>query len=186
MNEALIQLLTAKNYEDITIKELCEKAGVNRSTFYAHYESMSELLDEISDHVNHAFLSSFHTTADEILGNINQVSSEKLVFIRSEFIRPYLNHVKSYKAVYKAMLRNPQTLKFEQQYRKNFNLILTAIYRRFEIEEDEIVYWSSFYISGTAAVIRKWIQMDCEDDVEKIENILIRCILHSSMESKNV
>ena len=37
MNEALLILLETKEYEFITIKEICEKAGVNRSTFYLHY-----------------------------------------------------------------------------------------------------------------------------------------------------
>ena len=30
----------------ITVKEICEKAGVNRSTFYLHYENTTDLLQE--------------------------------------------------------------------------------------------------------------------------------------------
>lgn len=41
MDEALIALLEKKNYEFITVKEICEKAGVNRSTFYLHYETIA-------------------------------------------------------------------------------------------------------------------------------------------------
>ena len=33
MDEALILLLEKKEYSFITVKEICEKAGVNRSTF---------------------------------------------------------------------------------------------------------------------------------------------------------
>lgn len=33
MDEALLALLQKKDYESITVKEVCEKAGVNRSTF---------------------------------------------------------------------------------------------------------------------------------------------------------
>lgn len=36
MDEALLALLQKKDYEFITVKEVCEKAGVNRSTFYLH------------------------------------------------------------------------------------------------------------------------------------------------------
>ena len=46
MDEALIRLLEKKNYEFITVKEICTKAGVNRSTFYLHYETMDDLLME--------------------------------------------------------------------------------------------------------------------------------------------
>ena len=36
MDEALMRLLEHKDYEYITVKEVCKKAGVNRSTFYLH------------------------------------------------------------------------------------------------------------------------------------------------------
>ena len=38
MDEALLLLLEKKEYEFITVTEICEKAGVNRSTFYIHYQ----------------------------------------------------------------------------------------------------------------------------------------------------
>ena len=37
MHQALIILLETKDYNYITVKEICQKAGVNRSTFYLHY-----------------------------------------------------------------------------------------------------------------------------------------------------
>ena len=40
MDEALIAILQKKSLEYITVKEICEKAGVNRSTFYLHYETI--------------------------------------------------------------------------------------------------------------------------------------------------
>ena len=43
MDEAFLTLLAKKNFEYITVKEICEVAGVNRSTFYLHYETMSDL-----------------------------------------------------------------------------------------------------------------------------------------------
>ena len=46
MDEAFLTLLAKKDFEYITIKEICEVAGVNRSTFYLHYETMSDLLSE--------------------------------------------------------------------------------------------------------------------------------------------
>ena len=42
MDEAFLTLLAKKDFEYITIKEICEVAGVNRSTFYLHYETMSD------------------------------------------------------------------------------------------------------------------------------------------------
>ena len=38
MDEALIAFLENKEFEYITIKEICDTTSVNRSTFYLHYE----------------------------------------------------------------------------------------------------------------------------------------------------
>lgn len=40
MDEALLNLLETKDFEYITVSQLCKKAGVNRTTFYLHYLSI--------------------------------------------------------------------------------------------------------------------------------------------------
>ncbi len=49
MQDALIELMRERPLGSITIKALCERPDVNRSTFYAHYESIEELLHDIED-----------------------------------------------------------------------------------------------------------------------------------------
>lgn len=46
---ALIELSLEKDFKDITITEVAEKAGVNRNTFYAHYSNLSDVKDEIEE-----------------------------------------------------------------------------------------------------------------------------------------
>ncbi len=41
----------------IIVKEICEKAGGNRSTFYMHYETIGDLLSESVGYMNEHFLS---------------------------------------------------------------------------------------------------------------------------------
>ena len=65
MDEALLQLLQKKDFEYITIKELCKKAGVNRSTFYLHYENMNDLLKESMEMLEKKFYSSFSSVMNE-------------------------------------------------------------------------------------------------------------------------
>lgn len=40
-------ILTKKNFEDITVKELCARAKINKKTFYTYYPTLSHLLTEI-------------------------------------------------------------------------------------------------------------------------------------------
>ena len=59
MDEALIALLAKKDLEYITVREICHQAGVNRSTFYLHYETIADLLNETLEMINQRFLSYF-------------------------------------------------------------------------------------------------------------------------------
>ena len=47
MKAAFLELFRTTEPEDITVIELCKKAGVHRSTFYAHYEYMEQLIQEV-------------------------------------------------------------------------------------------------------------------------------------------
>lgn len=51
LQDSLIELMKEKPISKITIKELCEKADVNRTTFYAHYSDQYDLLRKIEDEV---------------------------------------------------------------------------------------------------------------------------------------
>ena len=49
IREAFISLCLEKKIEKITVKELCERALINKATFYAHYENIDELRIELED-----------------------------------------------------------------------------------------------------------------------------------------
>lgn len=47
LRKSLISLMKEKSINSITVKELCEKADINRGTFYLHYTDVFYMLDEI-------------------------------------------------------------------------------------------------------------------------------------------
>ena len=49
LKTALIELMQEKPFPQITIKELCERADLNRTTFYLHYADQTAVLREIED-----------------------------------------------------------------------------------------------------------------------------------------
>lgn len=47
IQEALLRLLENDRIEKVKISQLCEEAGINRATFYRHYETLQDTLNEI-------------------------------------------------------------------------------------------------------------------------------------------
>lgn len=47
LKSALIEMLAKKDFEHISITELCKKAEISRITFYSHYNDKYGLLDDI-------------------------------------------------------------------------------------------------------------------------------------------
>lgn len=44
LHQALISLISEKNYESITVQQILDRAGIGRSTFYTHFRDKDELL----------------------------------------------------------------------------------------------------------------------------------------------
>ena len=59
-----------RTLEYITVKEICCQAGVNRSTFYLHYETIGDLMNETLEMINQGFRSYF-PRQEEILDNMD-------------------------------------------------------------------------------------------------------------------
>ena len=61
IRQCLTELLKTKRIQDITVREISEKADINRGTFYLHYRDIfdlmeqieNELLEELEDVLNH-------------------------------------------------------------------------------------------------------------------------------------
>ena len=51
IKQAFTQLIIEKDYKEISVTELAELAGINRKTFYSHYECMDDVLDELHEDI---------------------------------------------------------------------------------------------------------------------------------------
>ena len=90
MDEALISLLEKKDFEYITIKEICARAGVNRSTFYLHYENTSDLLKETTRYILDKHFAYYSVDTKGIEERFENCELCDLVFVTSEYLVPYL------------------------------------------------------------------------------------------------
>lgn len=176
LDEALLALLEEKDLEYITVKELCHRAGVNRSTFYLHYETITDLVNETLEMINQRFLSYFPQQEEDVLDNMGSRDREELVLVTQEYLLPYLRFIRENKKVYRAAFRNPVSMKTYARYGELKRYILGPILERFEIPAAHRPYYMAYYIEGITAIVKEWLRQDCKDEVEMIAGIIESCV----------
>lgn len=176
MDEALLILLEKKEFDYITVNEICKQAGVNRSTFYLHYESTNDLLEECIENMNKNFFNSFDETYKDALNKIKSGGLEELNFITPKYLVPYLNYVKENTKIYKIAISKPHLMKSYEKFEQLYESIINPILDRFNLDNNKRKYVVNFYMKGIEAIINEWIKNDCKDDIDLIVNLLMELI----------
>lgn len=176
MDMALIFLLKKKSFEYITVSEICETAGVNRSTFYLHYENIGDLLEETTRYLLDDFLSYFSADTQAIATNIQNCALDELVFIGDKHLTPYLTYIKDHKEVFSTALLHKKTLGFEKVYMRMFENIFNPILDRFQYPPSDRPYVMMYYLNGINAIVCEWLKNGCHKSIEEISEIISICV----------
>ena len=176
MDQAFLELLEKKDFSYITVKEICQKAGVNRSTFYLHYETLEDLLLESVEYMNEEFLSYMNRDSENFVARIKESPLENLYLITPEYLMPYLGYIYEHRKLFLAATQNARTLRLDESYDKMFQHVLSPILERYGVPEKDRPYILSFCIHGIMAVIADWLKQDCKDSTEHIASVIQRCI----------
>lgn len=175
-DKALLSLLEKKSFEYITVSEICEKAGVNRSTFYLHYENTCDLLHETTKYVIDSFVSCFSVDTQNIASKFIQCELQDLNFINNKYLYPYLTYIKENQRIFSAVLSQPSTFGFESIFQKLFDNIFNPILDRFHYPIGERKYVMMFYLNGLNAIITEWLRDGCKKSIDEISEIIHYCI----------
>lgn len=188
MNLALISLLKKKPFEYITISELCKSAGVNRSTFYLHYENMCDLLIETTEFILEGFLSYFTEDARAVSYNLLNCELNELNFINSKYLIPYLSYIKENNEIFSTALNHIKSFNFENVYKRLFEYVFNPILDRFNYPEEDRKYVIIYYLNGITAISFEWVKEGCKKPVEEISEIIVECIfgLNNADQSKKI
>ena len=177
MDEALIALLEKKDFEYITIKEICDTAGVNRSTFYLHYENTSDLLKETTRYIIDKHLAYYETEKQGIALQLETCEREELLFITDDYLKPYLTFIKDNQRLFKVSIKQFHSMHMDEVYGNMFEYIFSPILARFHIPECERGYVMKFYLTGVFAIVMEWLDKNCSDDMETVIKVIIDCVM---------
>ena len=176
MDEAFLALLEEKDFAYITVKEICEKAGVNRSTFYLHYETVGDLLAESTRYIIDKLVENMPQDTADFFEKLQTRPLEELHLITPEYLTPYLNFVKEHRRIFRTAVEQASVLGMDDVYLALNRHVFTPILNRFHVLPSEQKYMMPFYINGLMGIINEWLKEDCKDSVEQVTSVIQLCI----------
>ena len=161
--QTLIKLMSDRPFEEIKVSDICEKALVNRSTFYSHYSDKYELLS--------SYIDTLKESLEKELEKNTSIKNTKEYYL--EMISLFLNHVEEKKEIYIAIGKT----------NKN-GILMDMIYDTFKKEIIEGIdksdtkvkipsnFVATFYLGAVFSVGTEWLISDFKYTKEEMLNYL--------------
>lgn len=153
IEKAFIELIQTKEINEITVTDICKKTNLNRSTFYANYIDIFDLVDKIKERMINDF---FEVYKEETTTKQHSYDFLKL-----------FKHIKEnqlfYKTYFKLNIDLSPAIEFIEQ---------KEVERFFENVENTD-YHVTFFKAGLNAILKKWLNSNCDLSPEEINQIIV-------------
>ncbi len=164
VKESFIRLLEEKEISDITIKELCEKADINRSTFYAHYSDQYDLMCKIQD---------------ELIENVEVYLTpyihDEMEDVSVEIVERIFEYVRENAQICRLLLSERGDLNFQKRV---LNLVygryISELRKTLALNREDAEYVYAYSITGCIGVIQKWLN----DDMKKSPRFMAEIVIN--------
>ena len=176
MHTALLTLLDSKDFELISVKEICETAGVNRSTFYLHYDNVNDLLHETVEAVYKDFFRRFGAVGPGAL-DVDEKNEDELFLVTPKYLMPYLDFVEENRKLFYLMYEKNEMMGAEKTYETWFKTIFGPILTRFGVPQKEQPLIMVFYLKGIIGVVTEWVRGGCTESKDEIISVIQKCII---------
>lgn len=151
IERVFINLLQTKNVKEISVSEIVKLAKLNRSTFYANYIDIYDLVDKVKERMINEF---FNVYTEETISATHSYNFLKL-----------FNHIKDNQIFYKTFFK----LNFD--YNWNSDYLNDEMMKWFGTTENKD-YHITFFKAGLNAIIQKWLDNGCKESPEEIDRII--------------
>ena len=167
LKESLLELLGTASIHNISIRELCQRADVNRSTFYKYYGSQYELLTDMEN--------DWLESVESSMGQVTNVEEAPFVDI--------LTFMDANMELGRLLINSNVDPEFPQRL-----LSLPSIKRLIASnlpsndDNDIMEYIYHFYVNGGYHLIRHWVNKENRESPEEMAKILLLVLRHVRME----
>ena len=154
IQKVFIELIQSREINEISVSDICKKAGLNRTTFYSNYLDIYDLADKIKENLLQDVLDLYPSEKEE----------KKHSY---DFLKLF-KHIKENQLFYKTY--------FKLNYENNFDildgLVDYAEFEKFFGKNEHIYYHITFFENGLNSVIKRWLYYGCKESPEDIFSII--------------
>ena len=151
IEKIFIELLQTKVLNEISVSDICKRAGLNRTTFYANYPDIYGLADAIRDKLEVAVSDLYK---DEITQGFN--SNDYLKLFR---------HIQENQIFYQTYFK----LGYDNKYRIiSYDTGLAKMH----FQNKHIEYHMEFFKAGITQIIKMWLKNGCKESPEEMFEII--------------
>lgn len=160
LKNALMDLLSEKgSVTKISVRELCERADLNRSTFYAHYSEPKELLEEVEAELLDA-------TREHLqkIGAKNDIGAHR-------YLLSFLIYIKENDKPFRTLLIDAGDPEFRSKFmQQSIIQFVENLDIAFPKEQEQYIY--SYILNGSTGVILQWMRSDYSIDENALVDLL--------------
>ncbi|HUM44094.1 MAG TPA: TetR/AcrR family transcriptional regulator [Fervidobacterium sp.] len=162
IRHAFAKLLSQKDINDITIRDIADLAEINRKTFYNHYSGIYQIVDEIENEIILAF--------ESVLGDVDLKRDLKNPYRIFERLTSIINTDLDFYGHLLSMHRNVSLVS------KIVTMLKTktkeALLSQIEIDDVTADIILGYAITGMVAVFQQWFNSDRRQSIEEISETL--------------
>jgi AcrR family transcriptional regulator len=166
LEDAMIELTIEKGFSSLTVRDITDRAMVNRSTFYRHYLDKYDLLTQYMTSLSPL------TVDDEAMWTApisEETASGTVLPLR---LIKLLEHVKRYGEFYRVMLGGLGDPVFVQQFRQNteerFRYLITYYEQDKDPKSPPMELRLSYVSCATIGAIMWWLESDQPCSIEEL------------------
>lgn len=161
--DTFFSLLEEKHFSNITVIDICDRALINRGTFYTHFDDKNQLLERIV----YDMMMNFDDEVDRVHGD-----SDMLVYYNDIF-DVSLSFIKENSSKLKTLLTNADAdLIFNQVHFVIKDNIMKKVGRLPSKREVPLELLAEFFAGGIIQVTKWWVTEDCKINAEDIKKEL--------------
>lgn len=163
VKSSLLELMQTKPVAKITVTEICEKAGINRATFYSHYSDPTDLLHSIERELIEDISRRVQPAIAALGGDLKDSMTEIVEYVRenAEACRALLSDQGD------TGFQNQVVRVVEKQFIEHWRANSSA-----SMEDAEYIY--TFIAIGSVGVIRKWLAEGTVKPSGEVADIIIK------------